>query len=62
MKELHANYIKAGARVITTNTYATVQKRVKELILRGRIDREGEEATQVVRPCGNAAEHEIERQ
>eukprot|EP00928_Gymnodinium_smaydae_P036255 TRINITY_DN25360_c0_g2_i1.p1 TRINITY_DN25360_c0_g2~~TRINITY_DN25360_c0_g2_i1.p1 ORF type:complete len:349 (-),score=74.86 TRINITY_DN25360_c0_g2_i1:196-1182(-) len=35
VRELHTDYINAGANVITTNTYATVQKRFVEVLGRG---------------------------
>jgi len=37
VRQLHQDYIAAGARVITTNTYATVRKRMQELLGNGEL-------------------------
>eukprot|EP00440_Ansanella_granifera_P014271 gb/GFBE01015514.1/.p1 GENE.gb/GFBE01015514.1/~~gb/GFBE01015514.1/.p1 ORF type:complete len:380 (+),score=91.73 gb/GFBE01015514.1/:1-1140(+) len=51
---LHAAYIEAGSQVITTNTYATVQKRVEELL--GEGDRWEEMMTTACRMAVKARE------
>ena len=35
VKQLHADYIAAGARVLTTNTYATVRARMEQYLGKG---------------------------
>ena len=60
VRAVHEDYIKAGARVITTNTFSTARHVLENINLKGEVESINQEAVQVAKEArDNAATEEV---